>query len=78
MCQRSVVQDYFNSEDPEFGGVRKLLADFMAKIREKILESPHLKHDLSSHMDEIHSYIIQQMHNQMFHREMPSVAEYNF
>ena len=78
VCQRSVIQEYLNSEDPEFGGVRKLLADYMAKVKEKILESPYLKHDLLSHMDEIHAYVIQQIHNQMFHREMPSVAEYNF
>lgn len=78
LCQRSVVQEYLNSEDPEFGGVRKLLADFMNKVKGKILESTNLKNDLPSHMDEIHAYVIQQIHNQMFHRDMPSVAEYNF
>jgi hypothetical protein len=48
-----------NSEDPEFGGVRKLLSDFMNKVKGKILESSYLKHDLSNHMDEIHAYVIQ-------------------
>jgi len=53
-----VVSEYFNHDDPDFGGIKQLLADFMAKVKNKIMESPYLKNDVQNHMDEIHSYVI--------------------
>jgi len=58
--------------------VRQLIKDFLGKVRAKLMEDPFLAEEVESHVEEIHEYVMFQLHHEFFKFNNPSVDEVRF
>ena len=53
-------------EVSDIGGVRKLLVDFRNKVHSQLKLDKLLWNDSEAHLDEIHEYVLFQLHQEFF------------
>lgn len=78
MRKTAVLQKFFSENDVEFAGVKELFRVLYEKMEAFILEEPGMCDDLRMHLEEIHEFIMFQLHQDFFANTQPSPDEINF
>lgn len=74
--QQSILSKLLSQDNLEWGGIRKVFADFYEMIREKLIEDPVLSKNVDENLSEIIDFIMLRLYKVIYtNSKGPSLKE---